>query len=123
MYADFHSNGKPQPGAAHVQTEWLVWNSWKWRFKSFFRLISTVIPRSPQNGHSKGSCFLFPHALPIPPKFERFDAPAARRTTLRPIERTDEVCAGLWPGMTFWLDAGEGARLRLWKDEVSEQVE
>lgn len=83
-----------------------------------------MIPRSPQNGHSNGSCFLFPHELPIPPRLERFEAAAALRTTFRPMDRAEDVGAPLCPGMMFADDAaGDGARLRLWKEDVSEHVE
>lgn len=60
----------------------------------------------------------------MPPRLERFEAAAALRTTLRPIERAEDAGAPLCPGMTLAEDAaGEGARLRLWKDDVSEHVE
>lgn len=74
------------------------------------------MPRSPQNGHSKGSCFLFPHEPPIPPRLDRFDAAAALRTTLRPMDLAEEVggAVPLCPGIMFAEEAaGDGARLRL----------
>lgn len=62
----------------------------------------------------------------MPPRFERFDAAAALRTTLRPIDLAEEVggAVPLCPGIMFAEEAaGDGARLRLWNEEVSEHVE
>lgn len=60
----------------------------------------------------------------MPPRFDLFEAAAALRTTLRPIDRAEDVGAPLCTGITLAEEAaGEGARLRLWNDDVSEHVE